>query len=314
MENILIHDLKIPRSPKGRHLIDIVQRADSLPHVPLVYTAFDGDQELLCGAMRAAVLRLGKIPVNPPSLLGYRDLVLSCESKARILIEDIALLNKCDECWIFCSKGHRADGFHAMPEGIVFEALYASYRLPREKIFFADVDSLFDGQLTLEQITSSQQEMLLDSEVAKELSSRHSFENVEIPAVLYCAHDPLDFKYAEWLRFGPYRKRFVPLVPSLGVRFEDCSAAGCSWEMLVVAWATLFRLADETLVVSPLHEQKFESIWLDLVGTLNSRSGSKDITRMSWEQFDIPKALLRERWPVTEKESRVLRRQQYPSM
>src|ERR1700726_964134 len=59
----------------------------------LVYTAFDGDHQMMCGQMRRFVLGRGGVPANPDSVLGYKDTVENRVGKRGVLLDDLAILN-----------------------------------------------------------------------------------------------------------------------------------------------------------------------------------------------------------------------------
>jgi hypothetical protein len=192
-----------------------------------------------------------KVPVSPPSILGYRDVVVTRREKKRVLRDDLALLRRCDEMWVFCERDLRQEGLGSLAEGLVVELLYAHQFCPKMPIYFVNVRSLLIGEIEKDAYPIDLNKSGSKSEQSQFISELHSFvleSERLIPKVQYYLMDPLDFKYAEWLRVGPHRKAFVPIVPFLAIELSDVDRTSSAQRHLIRAWLTLMRLADEFCV------------------------------------------------------------------
>jgi hypothetical protein len=125
----------------------------------------------------------------------------------------------------------------------------------------------------------------------------------QLPQLIYHIHDPLDFKYAHWLRPKAYDDNSAPLVPGLAVELGDMDPSVPSLGFIFAAWASLTRLATNALLLPPMDPDRrpslvaktLECVWLRTggPGTLFSRS---------WSTYPIPKARTGARWPLTKYE------------
>ena len=304
LENILKRDLHIPRRASGEATLpwsDTIRQLIS--EKKLVYTVFDGDQELMCGLMRSAIMKQGMVPVNPPSILGYRDTVVRNRVKADVLREDVALLNKSDQVWIFVDLHSLQRNKTPLPEGALFELLFVKLFRPAMPVFTVDTESLFTGNVRLKPFSLNDITQLSEQKSIEELTNQLLAAFERMPKIRYYYYDPLDFKYGEWLRSFNDGSNVSPLDPMLSVRLLDGQQSlGCVGQ----AWLSLLRLADEVCHVSSLHEQEGSSLWCAVVEEANRSCFSLPTRQISWADLDVPKALLGAKWPVTTREAEIL--------
>lgn len=304
IELILRGDLEIPRrSARENPSREINELHDGIFSRPLVYTVFDGDQELMCGLMRHAIMKKGMVPVNPPSVLGYRDTVIRNKIKSNVLLEDVSLLNKCDQIWIFADLEHAIRTGTPIPEGALFELLFAALFRPDIKVFTVNINHLFSGDVTpvpfpLEDITK-----LSDPRSIEELTSHVRAVRERLPKIRYYYYDPLDFKYGEWLRAFNEPPAISPLDPMLSIRLHDGQQP---LGVVGQSWLSLLRLADEVCHVTTLHEQEGRSQWRQLVEAACREVFDLPSREISWLDLDVPKALLGSQWPVTTREADIV--------
>lgn len=303
LENSLKADLAIPRrleTERASYSSSALRSA--VFDRKLVYTVFDGDQELMCGLMRHAIMRKGMVPVNPPSVLGYRDTVLRNKTKSKVLLEDVALLNKCDQIWIFSDLGHARKNKSHIPEGALFELLFAKLFRPDIAVFTVSPEELFADEVIPQEFSLDDLEGLSDARSIQELMGdlRASYE--QMPKVRYYFYDPLDFKYGEWLRGSEAVAGIAPLDPMLSIRLRDGQQPLGN---IGQSWLALLRLADELCYVSSLHEQDGQSLWCDLIQSASRSCFNLPTRQISWSALNVPKALLGSKWPVTTREAEI---------
>jgi hypothetical protein len=297
-------DLSIPRDSKVKptdHCADALRKAVFARQ--LVYTVFDGDQELMCGLMRHAIMRKGLTPVNPPSVLGYRDTVLRNKTKSRVLLEDVALLNKCDQIWIFADVDHLRNSKSPIPEGALFELLFAKLFRPGIPVFTVRPQDLFADDVVPRQFSLDNLEELSDPQSIEEITNDLQASLEHMPKVRYYYYDPLDFKYGEWVRGNNKATGIAPVDPMLSIRLRDGHQ---DLGDIGQAWLALLRLADELCYVSSLHEQEGASVWCHLLESAYRTCFVLPKSEISWAELGVPKALLGSKWPVTSREADIV--------
>ncbi len=227
---------------------------------PLVYTAFDGDHFALSPLMRRFVLSHGGLPVDPESILGYKQAVDAHQNKRDVLRDDLAVLTKCDELWVFTDAPATARGASAgLAEGVLAEILYFLSRRPSGKVSFVAIGALFGESPVFVSYTST------DTETAQAMAEGGmeavcefvtSVIDGRAPIRRICAFaiDSLDSKYGDWVRSGAYTRGRVPLIPNLALAVEDVAFDGSSRipnVLLMMSWVGLLSLADELCVLMP---------------------------------------------------------------
>jgi len=284
---------------------DAMERAAA---AQLIYTAFDGDHQQLRSYMRRVVLARGHVPVNPDSVLGYKDTVMARLDKRGVLLDDLAVLRGCDQLWVFTEAAARAECVREMAEGVVIELLFFLKRFPGRQVSFVSPSSLVSSESPMlvgfEPDFREVSAALLPSQMeALKLADSGDETDKQLPAVQYYICDPLDFKYAYWLREHGYRDRIAPLVPYLAIELGDCGAGLRCLEETLVGWVRLARLATKAVVLPPLDRrlrsrtaQLLEKAWL------RGPSGTS-LTQGSWQDYQVPKAKSRRRWSITSREA-----------
>lgn len=285
----------------------IIQEASRLS---FVYTAFDGDHQMFCSQMRQYVRRAGKTPVNPDSVLGYVDTVSFRQSKRGVLLDDLSILRGCDELWVFtdCPCTSRAIGMLA--EGVLIELLFFLKRNPRRPVKFASISKIATGggdpdpqewplgyDETVALLSADQRKEIL------ELANSGSQVDKQLREVRYFLHDPIDYKYARFVRAGAYRPNEVPLVPFLAARVEDAATRAGALAETIIHWAKLMSLASKCTRLPSIdlsREQSqlvevLERVWLRKTGASQLESGD-------WGAYKVPKANQKGLWAITAKE------------
>lgn len=298
--------------------------ADATEHVVLacedlrlVYTAFDGDHFQLCSHMRRYVIAHGYVPANPESILGYKDVVTAYGDKREVLRDDLSILAGCDELWVFTEQPPTPSGVAALAEGLAVEILFFLSRNSRPKIRFVSPLALLVGSgltdpvpllATFDDVLAA----MPDGDAASLLGLLKHL--APLRPLLYYIHDPLDFKYAAWLRADAYNRQAAPLVPGLAVTLMEVEAALCRepeadplWRALV-AWAKLSWLAKRASRLPSMERERTPSfVAAVLQSVFERRNGMGSLEARPWEQFPIPKARCRALWGLTEKERQPLR-------
>lgn len=274
--------------------------------MPLVYTAFDGDHQMMCGHMRSFVLRNGGVPANPESILGYKDTVDHRITKRGVLLDDLAILRGCDELWIFTDVECDRHAVAHLAEGVAIELLFYLRRKSRPCVKFVSTEGLLRGEwpepvdytLTYEETKSGllpdQREGVLD------LANSRGRIDKSLPALVYHIADPLDYKYTQWLRAGAYGASRAPLIPYLAVELQDLPSDSKSMSTLVHAWVRLCDLASRVQVLPTLDAARSFSLVAGLLEKAWLRK--KDRASMEvrdWQEYAIPKVRMGNKWPIT---------------
>jgi len=225
------------------------------------------------------------------------------------LLDDISLLRHCDELWVFTNSPPELDRIAGLAEGVLVELLYF-LRACRRPVFFVRLGALLRGERadpkpfrftyeeTLAHLVPSQAGAML--EVVK---------NAEDPAmrlwpVAYHLFDPLDFKYAHWLRAAAYERGCLPLVPGLAIEIADVNPGASFLGDVVIAWAALARVAQTAWVLRSLQPERGASATAALLECVWRRqcAGTLSIEERRWTDYSIPKARGASQWALTQKE------------
>ena len=276
---------------------------------PIIYTAFDGDHFALCGHMRSFVLRNGCIPANPESILGYKNAVDKRLTKEGVLRDDLSVLRGCDQLWVFTEQEARIESLQSLAEGVVVEILFFIKRHETPSVYFVSPLALLRGeQPSLRSFAYSYSdcnEALHSDQRAGILHLANSGMRVDqqLASLAYHIYDPLDCKYADWLREKGYGDKRVPLVPSLAVPLVDLECNPIALGRIFAAWIKLIRIATYCYVLPPMDPERQPS----LIATISKRAwlrtySSETLKEKQWADYTIPKAITGSRWPLTKKE------------
>ncbi|SFR15540.1 hypothetical protein SAMN04488564_104181 [Lentzea waywayandensis] len=322
----LVRDYLVSRPPVDAdafvRMPDVASHINSL-HTGIVYTGFDGDHFGLTSLMRQYVLKGHRVPANPESIIGYKDSVDAHGSKLDVLLDDLAVLGRCDELWIFTDVAPTArDAAANLAEGALLELAYFLYICEAENrstapVRFVSIASLqgvasaashvFRGTFAelIGNLTSDQQRIL---EILEDLRCGL----LALPKIAYILHDPLDAKYMDWLRPTAYKGHRVPLVPQLAVEYGDIRSAVVDRRVdgplacPITSWALLTRLADELWLLPSVSVDRPDSYTCEIVKLVwQSQGRSADgLIKREWSDFGIPKVVHEDKWPLTEREGR----------
>lgn len=274
------------------------------------YTAFDGDHQMLCTHMRRRVVAEGLVPANPDSVLGYKDTVLARQTKEGVLLDDLSVLRGCDELWVFTELPPVLDRLSDLAEGVLVELLYFLRRYPDRDVRFVSIGATTFGSLrsdlqdfphsydaVVETLSSDQR-----GEVLRLANSGVAIDR-RLRSLTYYLVDPLDYKYARFVRAEGYEKDQCPLVPYLAVRPEDFTDCSTAFALALIHWAKLMRLASHCRKLPRLDAQRDPSQIVGLLERVWLRyPGSNRIADDNWEHFRVPKASQKERWAITARE------------
>lgn len=337
LNGLVIQDFDLRARRFGRSITGdldaIAEKVSSLARAKtIVYTAFDGDHLELCGHMRRYVLDHGHIPANPESILGYKDTVTARHIKRGVLLDDLGVLKGCNQLWVFTEEQPRPESLQDLAEGVVVEILYFlknrqgaqlqkkpqhnRARIARANkssgIYFISPSELLQGNKPqLQEYTGDYNQSkanLLSDQRDGVLRLINGGSNIDekVSALVYYVLDPLDFKYATWVREHTYLRSpgLAPLVPGLALELMDYNDHCAPLGQALVGWAALARLARYAERVEPMDKQRtpsvvaaiLEKVWLRL------KRRTLPIESSRWADFQVPKALLEQRWPLTEHE------------
>lgn len=301
-----VHDLSLDR--------DVSCAPPSLKSCPtsqsLVYTAFDGDHFALVPFMRQHVLRNGRVPISPESVIGYKDSVDAYQDKKGVLRADLAILNKCDDLWIYTDLPAHPESIPRLAEGAVIELLWHVRRNfergIRPSVQFVSIAQLATRPVS--QVNPVRVELshgFVNDAVERSLPELLTFvgsvEAEGLPPVALLLHDPLDTKYADWLRAESHRKGWVPVVPALAIELGDGYGSRPLIPVLR-AWMQLSRIADEYWLfdsINSLPEAAFVAVMRQALDGLGKPAYAHD-----WSEFAVPKAKFGSDWPLTGREGR----------
>lgn len=274
--------------------------------IPSAYTAFNGDHFALVPLMRKYAILQGRLPMNPESIVGYRDSVLAYGGKAGVMLADLAALARCDEMWIFSTTAPTADSVGSLAEGVAIELLF--YLENKEQlgdqaaVYWVDASQLLSSgtaprlmRLDLP-VNRVRHRLWLDNREVVSFVDRALGGAQVLPRVAFCLHDPLDSKYVDWVSAGAHLRGFVPVVPSKTIELGDAPTA-----RVLYLWAMLLRYADE-MWIFPSVEQRSPSQFQEFLRELGVKNLNLTEIPMNWADFDAPKVKYGERWPLTSKE------------
>jgi hypothetical protein len=317
---LLLRDLTIgdPRTISGKHLDGLcASLLDYIKPAQIVYTAFDGDQLHLCRHMRTTVLASGAIPANPESILGYRHCVLAHLTKKGVIMDDLAILQGCDDLWLF-ADGHVTPNalLASLAEGAIVELLFFKKRRSHTPVLSINTTEMLRSGRAVHRQTAATYEDLVDALDAEQRAAVLALANSgtrvdkELRPLVFFITDPLDFKYAEWLRATAYQSQLTPLVPGLAVEMGDFEWASSPIQRLgraVAAWATLMRLATQSTRLDAIEPTRPPSLVASLLERcwLRLKSGPTPTIR-SWRSVGVPKASYGVAWPLTPREQRAM--------
>jgi hypothetical protein len=284
-------------------LAAILQEASSRP---LVFTSFDGDHQHLCGLMRSCLLGRGAVPANADSILGYREAVVARSQKEHVLWDDLAILHRCNELWVFTDVPPEPEAITTLCEGMVIEILYFLRMGGKPVRFVATGPLLRAGACQPQSYTFSYAETAkaLDAHAwagALDLVARAAIGGLPFPPIVYHLTDPLDFKYAHWLRSYCYGLGPIPLVAGLAVELADDCVSGPSVGNAVVSWVRLMDLADEAWRIGTLEQKRRPSAVMSLLEQL-WKDRDRPLKARQWIDYGIPKAVDPFAWPITANE------------
>lgn len=281
---------------------------------PIAYNAFDGDHFHLLQAMRKYTLNNKRIPANPESILGYKNVVSRYLNKNLVLLDDLAILQNCDELLVFTDYSTRLEDVLRLPEGVLIEIAFFLKRRLKPSISFISISKLLRGAeadcLEFDISFDQLEDALKQTERAEIIDMANNDFKVDsdLKSLVYYITDPLDYKYSEWLRDGKYNANDeIGLVPGLTVRVTDLEPGVENLGGIVLSWAVLLKKLS-----------KKRAFWMDSFENNRSPSlicealkkfciqlkGANYLETRKWSNFSIPKSLQKERWPITRFESK----------
>lgn len=273
---------------------------------PLVYTAFDGDHFALAAEMRRYTLANGGVPVNPESVLGYFETVEARLSKRNVLLDDLALLRRCDQLWIFSDAPQSLGGLPKLSEGVLIELCFFLIAHPTAEVRMVPITPLLRREKpdscvvewTIEEVLSS-----LDPGLSGDILTfigGHSLEVTrDIPPCVFAMPEVVDAKHYGWIRKYALRRNLVAVIPGMAVDLSDTYSASDELGCLLVSWVHLMSLCDRAWLVAPMDSERgmgaiqrtMESYW---------RLCQKGrIKRVTWREMTVPKAVYGSHWSVS---------------
>jgi hypothetical protein len=277
----------------------------------IVYTAFDGDHQMLCGLMRQRALVEGLVPANPDSVLGYKETVEARKTKEKVLLDDLSVLRGCDELWIFTDEEATPASCTKLAEGVLVELLFFLHRHPSRCVKFLRASDLIESPSNSKPVKwrgtfEEAAHALADDQREEILRLANSGTKVDsrLRSLTYFLFDPLDYKYARFVRANGYKKNIAPIIPYLAVRVEDFGGSDAAGRALL-CWAKLLSLASSLVVLPPLEPSRRHSKICELLRRAwLRRTGSNQPTEGDWVDYHVPKAQQEGKWAITLRERR----------
>lgn len=316
---MLLSDLDVGARLEGRAPTLLGSRADeilsqldrALEGSKRVYTAFDGDHQMWVPLMRRAVLDEGHIPVNPDSILDYRETLVARRNKEAVLKDDLSLLRKCEELWVFTEVAPDASEVGELAEGVLVELCFFLKRRARAPVYFVSLAELArSGRVVKTAFSASYQDVKkrLPADVGTDVLGVANTEyktDRQLPLPSYVFMDPLDFKYARFVLPWIYAEEHpsqVPLVPYLAIDVSDRDSSLEGLGEIVLAWAGLVVLAGCAVELPGTEPRRSSSQIQELLRRHCLRDHVLPISDASWQPLGIPKLELGDQWALTERE------------
>jgi hypothetical protein len=275
---------------------------------PLVYTAFDGDHFALTDRMRTYCLNRELIPIHPESILGYFETVITRFTKRGVLRDDLALLRRCDQIMIFTDLAPKLQTLADLAEGVLVELCFFMLSNGGGKVSFAPLASILhrdeEDPITIDWSISDVMDALgprLRHEILGYLGGEDLSIADSLPDVAYAIADILDSKYYRWIR--PYTMRefdTITVVPGLAIDVSDCLLTRGGLSCLVVSWIHLMKLASQAFVLDPMNKHHgIGNVYEILRFCWDDGTTRGPLSKLTWEQLSIPKAVLGDEWPIS---------------
>lgn len=288
--------------------------ASNAKRINVVYTAFDGDHFHFLPNMRQAVFAHNKIPANPESILGYKNVVTRYQTKLGVLIDDLAILQGCDELWVFTDYDATLEDAAKLPEGVLIELAFYLKRRSKPTVYFASLSSLAETKgVSLKKCIISFEELekkLVDTDRSEiiDLANNNFRIDADLKNLVYFITDPLDFKYSEWLRdHNSVGADEIGLIPGLALPVSDLGPGVNNIGTIILTWAVLLRRLSRkrAYYVDSFDNKRNKSI---IAETLKRfcilDKGQEYIKEKKWSSFNIPKNVQKNRWPITKFEAK----------
>ena len=324
ISKLVLADLDLQKRDSQRSIVsdapELAERSlEVLDELKLVYTAFDGDHQHLVPLMRRAVMAAGgRVPVNPDSVLDYRETLSSRMNKRFVLVDDLSIVKGCDELWIFTDMLPGRGEISDLAEGVLVELLFFLKRHEGRPVHFVEINSLLrcgpPQRVPWEKGFQETKKLLANDQRREVLEIANGTGHIddELSRVRYYITDLADFKYARFLLPDAYKESrdggclTVPLVPYLALQLSDAKAARHSLGTVALGWAKLLSLAQEVDIVSMAEPSRAPSLlmdWLREIWTQQLTAGSNmTTTPKTWAEFGIPKMHDPEGWAITARE------------
>ncbi len=210
-------------SPELLHILDVVLNACYHNRRLKSYSCFDGDNLYEIETMRIATQGLRFTPINPECVLGYYVSVQALYTKHEVMKCCLALVESCDELWIFArnSRVHRL-----LTEGMLAEVMLFREHYPERHVRVLDLEALrqrldYARLVTVDLIDI---EIGADSYVDEIIAGSPASQRQEINEALlapyrreakyplvYMAMASRDIKYLDWARAFAFKHRRVPV-------------------------------------------------------------------------------------------------------
>lgn len=315
-------DYQLPRPGLDQAIFESIPAIVNLIRglaAPLVYTAFDGDHLGLTPQMRAYVLGRGAVPVNPESVLGYKQLVDARRDKSRLMLDDLALLNRCNELWVFTDvKPSPREVARSLAEGVIIELLYFLSHRSTDRaadVYFVPIRTLLSGRGGRRRkykysYAQTARALKSDQTGVTDFVNAVNDGTHPIPKIVLIGSDPLDTKYAHWLRSNVYGSGMTPLVPQIAVELNDGEllSTPVGEERVLLSWLRFADVADEFKLMPPIDYSRRESYFVGLLAHWwqshdAHRNSDRPVEKSDWRDLAIPKLISAPDWSITDREA-----------
>lgn len=280
----------------------------------IAYNAFDGDHFHLLQEMRKFTLNNLRVPANPESILGYKNVVSRYQNKYNVLLDDLAILQCCDELWVFTDCSGRLEDILKLPEGVLIEIAFFLKRRAAPSIIFIPITSIIKGikpKYVELNISFEELEVALKksdkAEIIDMANNDFKIDN-DLKNLVFYISDPLDFKYAEWLRDGKYNAQDeIALVPGLASKISDLNPGYINIGRVILSWAMLLRKLSrkKAFYLDSIDDGRKPSLISEALKKYCIQlKGAGYLENKKWSSFNIPKIIQKSKWPITKFESR----------
>ena len=264
----------------------------------IIYTAFDGDHILCIDAIRARIMREGKLALNPEHALGYYvSTHAHSDRKFDVMRDCLALVDAAEEFSVFVDGDYQELPIPNLSEGILVEILYYLQKQQGvATIYWELLDRCYEkGQESLKSMSLDVPtfQKILGERFSGIESALRKIIAKPLPPLVHIVMSDKNIKYADWVRIATYERGLVPIIPQL-IMPQSAYLVEGHLDSYKEDYAALQSSIDSKwFIVSDVNERKeflknYQHIGYE----------SNDI-----RDFNVPKYVNPKNWSLTQEES-----------